>query len=69
MVSKCLGARVFLFNTAAGDDPPVNRFLEFDDKPTKIANSFSASLEMAVQDDLEEMSGIRKTGEPYRLAL
>lgn len=40
------------FNTEAGDDPPVYRYIEGEDKPEKVFESFSEWVKSSVEDEL-----------------
>lgn len=50
------GCQFFFFDTASNDDnPSVYRFLEGDQKPEKVANTFSEALEIALSDELADL--------------
>ncbi len=50
---------ILFFDTATSDDPPVNVFDAGDFAPRKVAKSFNEWLELAVDDEVRDLSELQ----------
>lgn len=53
------GYQFLYFDATESDDPPVYLYLEGEGEPSQVADSFSAWLETAVEEEIEEWSHAR----------
>lgn len=53
------GYQFLYFDATASDDPPVYLYLEGEGEPSRVADSFSAWLETAVEEEIEDWAHAR----------
>ncbi len=64
------GCQFFFFDTSQGQpDPPVYRFMEGQEAPTKISDSLTGALDMALEDQLMDLNPDPEFDRPYKFAI